>query len=88
MGKQLRKNIGKREEKKNLIRTALAWQVLDFDKNKRTNLPVIAQRTSLGNITEGSLKESISRFLKKSTLLSKKIKYLFKNVLFFIDIER
>ena len=40
-------------------------RVLDFNKNKRTDLSVIAQRTSLGNITEGSLKESISRFRKK-----------------------
>lgn len=37
MGKQPRKNIGKREEKKNLIRTALAWQQVvlqTFGKSK------------------------------------------------------
>lgn len=49
-------------------------RVLDFDKNKRTGLSVIAQRTRLGNITEGSLAESISQFRKKINAFKQKNK--------------
>lgn len=40
-------------------------RVIDFDKNKRGDLPVIAQTTSLGNITESSLNNNLSQFKKK-----------------------
>ena len=40
-------------------------RVIDFDKNKRTELSVIAKQARLGDITEGSLKDSIARFRKE-----------------------
>lgn len=36
--------------------------ILDYDKKIRANLPVIAQLTRLGNVTESTLKENIARF--------------------------
>ncbi len=40
-------------------------RVIDYNKEKRTDLSVIAQHTRLGNITDSSLKTSISEFHKK-----------------------
>lgn len=40
-------------------------RVVDYNKEKRTDLSVIAQHTRLGNITERSLNSSLSEFRKK-----------------------
>lgn len=49
-----------------IIRNAIKEQrVIDYDKNKRDDLSVIAQTTSLGNITTSSLEHNLSQFKKE-----------------------
>ncbi len=49
-----------------IIRNAIKdKRVIDFNKNKRGDLSVIAQTTSLGNITESSLNNNLSQFKKE-----------------------
>ena len=54
-------------------------KVIDYKKEKRTDLSVIAQHTRLGNITESSLNKSLSEFRKKVNRFREKrnIKYSF-----------
>ncbi len=48
-----------------VVKSAIAdGRVLDFDKKRREDLSVIAKSAGLGNITEASLKESLSHFRK------------------------
>ena len=44
---------------------SISIRVIDFDKNKRNDLSVIAQTTSLGNITESFLNYNLSQFKKE-----------------------
>ena len=50
-------------------------RVIDYKKEKRTDLSVIAQLTRLGNITESSLNNSLSEFRKKVNSFREKKKY-------------
>lgn len=54
-------------------------KVIDYKKEKRTDLSVIAQLTRLGNITESSLNNNLSEFRKKVNRFREKrnIKYSF-----------
>lgn len=56
--------------------------VLDFDRKKlRADLPVIAQDTTLGNVTDSALKKRVSQFQKDVNRFKKdnKIYYSFKD---------
>lgn len=51
--------------------------MIDYDKTKKDDLSVIAQTTSLGNITESSLYKSLAQFKKEINSFKEKnkIKY-------------
>lgn len=55
-------------------------RIVDFDRKKmREDLPVIAQHTRLGNITENSLNESLSQFRKKVNSFREKNKITYQS---------
>ena len=51
----------------------LTARVIDFDNNKRNDLSVIAQTTSLGNITESFLNYNLSQLKKEINSFKQKI---------------
>ena len=71
---------GRRDGWAELIEEAVqSNRVLDFQKNKRTDLSVIAKQARLGDITEDSLKDSIARFRKEINDFKQKNKIFYSD---------
>jgi hypothetical protein len=54
-------------------------RVIDYDKSKRDDLSVIAQTTSLGNITTSSLEHNLSQFKKEINTFKQKNKISYQS---------